>query len=61
MGAEGHGLTCSFPQKWTSADGLTMWCVFSVYGEGAKRGIKAHDCFNLVKLTPSPRQTDADN
>jgi hypothetical protein len=56
MGPEGHGLTCSFPQKWMSADGLTMWCVFSVYGEGAKQGIKAHDCFNLVKLSVSLRR-----
>ncbi len=49
MGAGGEGLTCGFPQKWMSADGLTLWCVFSVYGDGAKVGIKAHDCFNLVK------------
>lgn len=59
MGSDGHGLTCSFPRKWMSADGLTMWCVFSVYGEGAKQGIKAHDCFNLVKLTLSLRPADA--
>src|SRR5262249_8990888 len=39
MGAGGEGLTCSFPQKWMSADGLTLWSVFSVYGEGAKQGI----------------------
>ena len=51
MGAEGHGLTCSFPQKWMSADGLTLWCVFSVYGQGAKQGVQAHDKFNLVKAT----------
>jgi len=51
MGAEGHGLNCDFPAKWMSADGLTLWCVFSVYGPGAKRGAKAHDCFNLVKAT----------
>jgi hypothetical protein len=59
MGSEGEGLTCSFPQAWMSADGLTMWCVFAVYGEGAKRGIRAHDCFNLVKVTLSPRQPAA--
>lgn len=35
--------------------------MFSVYGEGAKQGTKAHDCLNLVKLTLSLRQTDADN
>jgi hypothetical protein len=51
MGSEGEGLTCSFPAKWMSADGLTLWCVFSAYGEGAKRGIDAHDKFNLVKAT----------
>lgn len=51
MGTAGEGLTCGFPQKWMSADGLTLWAVFSVYGEGAKQGIKAHDRFNLVKAT----------
>ncbi len=51
MGAEGDGLTCSFPQKWMSPDGLTIWCIFSVWGKGAKDGINAHDCFNLVKTT----------
>ncbi len=51
MGATGEGLGCDFPQKWMSADGLTLWSVFSVYGEGAKQGIKAHDKFNLVKAT----------
>ena len=53
MGAEGEGLTCEFPQKWMSADGLTLWSVFSVYGGGAKQGIKAHDRFNLIKITLS--------
>jgi hypothetical protein len=51
MGSEGEGLTCSFPAKWISPDGLTLWCIFSAYGEGAKRGINAHDKFNLVKAT----------
>ena len=51
MGTEGEGLTCGFPQKWMSADGLTLWAIFSVYGDGAKKGIKAHDKFNLVKAT----------
>ena len=55
MGAEGEGLSCGFPPKWISADGLTLWSVFSVYGEGAKRGINAHDRFNLVKATLKPR------
>ena len=43
--------TCGFPQKWMSADGLTLWSIFSVYGAGAKLGINAHDKFNLVKAT----------
>jgi hypothetical protein len=51
MGDAGEGLTCEFPQKWMSADGLTLWSVFSVYGEGAKKGIHAHDRFNLIKVT----------
>lgn len=61
MSAEGEGLLCSFPPKWISADGLTLWCVFSVYGAGAKQGIHGHDRFNLVKATlqsaaPPPRE-----
>ncbi len=51
MGIEGHGLNCDFPQKWMSDDGRTMWCVFSVYGDGARQGINAHDRFNLVKVS----------
>jgi hypothetical protein len=51
MGMAGEGLTCEFPQKWMSEDGLTLWAIFSVYGEGAKQGIKAHDRFNLIKVT----------
>ncbi|HVY69925.1 MAG TPA: DUF4185 domain-containing protein [Verrucomicrobiae bacterium] len=54
MGAAGEGLTCGFPQKWMSRDGLELWSVFSVYGEGAKQGINAHDRFNLVKATLMP-------
>ena len=54
MTADGEGLTCGFPQKWMSADGLTLWSIFSVYGDGAKRGINAHDKFNLVKATLRP-------
>jgi hypothetical protein len=49
MGAEGEGLTCSFPAKWMSDDNRTLWCVFSVYGAGGKEGINAHDKFNLVQ------------
>jgi hypothetical protein len=51
MGGEGEGLNCDFPQKWMSPDGLTLWSVFSVYGLGGKKGINAHDKFNLVKTT----------
>ncbi len=51
MNADGEGLLCSFPQKWMSADGLTMWAIFSCYGGSAKTGIHARDRFNLVKAT----------
>jgi hypothetical protein len=51
MGAEGEGLTCGFPHKWMSPDGRTLWSIFSVYGKGAKKGINAHDRFNLVEVT----------
>ena len=51
MGGESHGLSFSMPGKWQSADGQTLWCVFSVYGDGAKQGINGHDRFNLVKAT----------
>jgi hypothetical protein len=51
MGKEGEGLTCEFPEKWMAADGRNMWAIFSVYGQGAKTGIKAHDRFNLIKVT----------
>lgn len=51
MGASGEGLVCTFPQKWMSADGLTLWCVFSCYGGSAKKGIYGHDRFNLIKAT----------
>jgi hypothetical protein len=57
MGSEGEGLTCGFSEKWMSADGLTLWAIFSVYGEGAKKGIKAHDRFNLIKVTLRPGQS----
>lgn len=49
MGSDGEGLTCSFPAKWISADGKTVWCVFSGYGGSAHEGIDAHDKFNLVQ------------
>jgi len=51
MGAAGEGLGCDFPGKWMSEDGLTMCCIFSVYGGSAKQGLHAHDRFNLVKVT----------
>jgi hypothetical protein len=51
MGSAGEGLVCTFPQKWMSADGLTLWAIFSGYGGSAKEGIYAHDRFNLVKVT----------
>jgi hypothetical protein len=50
MGSEGEGLSCEFPQKWMRADGATMWCIFAVYGGSAKKGINAHDRFNLVRV-----------
>jgi hypothetical protein len=57
MGAAGEGLTCEFPEKWMSPDGLTLGSVFSVYGEGAKQGIHAHDRLNVVEavLEVKPR------
>ena len=51
MGSDGEGLTCSFPLKWISTDGLTLWAIFAAYGAGAKEGINAHDKFNLVQAT----------
>ena len=54
MGEAGEGLSCEFPQKWMSRDGLTLWAVFSVYGEGGKIGVKAHDRFNLVQVRLVP-------
>jgi hypothetical protein len=56
MGSKGEGLTCSFPGKWMSDDGLTLWCIFSAYGEGARQGINAHDKFNLIKTTLELKQ-----
>lgn len=56
MGSDGEGLTCGFPQKWMSPDGITLWSVFSVYGDGAKKGINAHDKFNLIQVTLQPAQ-----
>ena len=58
-GAEGEGLTCSFPARRMSADGLTLWSIFSVYGAGAKQGLRAHDQFKLVR--PRSRSNQRDN
>ena len=49
-GRPGDGLTCEFPQKWISGDGLTLWSVFSVW-VGAQAGHPTHDRFNLIKVT----------
>ncbi|HWW02815.1 MAG TPA: hypothetical protein VNZ64_24160 [Candidatus Acidoferrum sp.] len=49
MGSARKGLSCDFPEKWMSSDGLTLWCAFSVYGDGAKQGVQAHVRFNLVE------------
>jgi hypothetical protein len=59
MGDAGEGLSCEFPQKWMSRDGLTLWSIFSVYGDGGKISIEAHDRFNLVKalLVPVARHS----
>jgi hypothetical protein len=50
MTSSGEGLSSNFPTKWISQDGLTMWNVFSLYGDGAKEGINRHDRFNLVRV-----------
>jgi hypothetical protein len=61
----GEQLGVSFPGKWTSADGLTMWSVFAAWG--SETGIY-HDKLNLMKATltlvgspnsPSPLPTPA--
>ena len=59
MGVEGEGLNCDFPQKWMSPNNLTLWSVFSAYGDGAKKGINAHDRFNLVKVSLQLMTTNA--
>jgi hypothetical protein len=42
-GYDGVGLFYHFPTKWISADGKTMWCIFSSSG--------VLDSFNLIKAT----------
>lgn len=42
--------------KWTSADGLTMWLILSYYG---KKGNPFHDSFTLVKITLKKKLTDS--
>ena len=54
MGSAGEGLSCEFPAKWLRPQGDGGWCVFSVYGDGGKRGIQAHDRFNLVRVSFGP-------
>jgi hypothetical protein len=45
-----EGLTMCFPKKWQSADGLTLWASFSVWGnECAEKGIAGHDRLGLVR------------
>jgi hypothetical protein len=46
----GSQLGVNFPTKWISADGLTLWAVFSVYGAGTD---PYHDGFNLMQATLS--------
>lgn len=43
FGISGEALIYSFPAKWISSDGTTMWLVFS--------GLEDLDSFNLVKAT----------
>jgi hypothetical protein len=45
-----EALEYDLPTKWISADGLTMWCVFSSTG--------VLDSFNLVKVTLKARRGD---
>jgi len=47
LGPESHGdnLGMTFPTKWISADGLTLWAIFSSSGQ--------YDSFNIVKATLS--------
>lgn len=42
------GLLYSFPNKWTTSDGKTMWMVFSMHCDNKN---KYHDRFNLIKAT----------
>lgn len=44
----GCGLVYGFANKWTSADGLTMWMIFSCHCD-----CNYHDQFNLIKATLS--------
>jgi Domain of unknown function (DUF4185) len=47
FGRRGEALIYSFPTKWISADGKTMWLVFSAYDPPGR----VLDSFNLVKAT----------
>ena len=46
-GDDYEGLGWTFPGKWISTDGLTMWCVFSCWGCNSA----FDDKFNLIKAT----------
>jgi hypothetical protein len=51
LGSEAYGdyLGLVLPTKWISADGCTLWAIFSSLGQ--------YDSFNLVKATVSVRQS----
>jgi hypothetical protein len=61
MTSGGEGLSSNFPTKWISNDGLTMWNVFSVYGDGATKGINGHDRFNLVRVNLALKSRNPSN
>jgi hypothetical protein len=56
-----EGLSMSFLQKWMSADGKTMWAIFSTWGPGARRGINADDKLNLVRVRVATRDGPPDD
>lgn len=47
--SDGIFLSMSFPGKWMSQDGSTMWAVFSVHGPPVPATY--HDRFNLMQVT----------
>ena len=50
---DGHALAWSFPTKWISPDGLTMWCIFSgnQHRSALPDGAREFDRCNIVKAT----------